>query len=618
MTLAASKGAEVRFPFVATRGDSAVFRFDVTGSGGGRDTDAVRAALPVRPDHHPSAQTVAGVLRDTASVEIALPADIDPERSQLSLSLGASPLAMIRGMSGSLHIYPYYCSEQVISAAVPLIALYRAQLQNGGAKPGVAALAEITRGIETLSRRQRVDGAIGYWSPVDWSTAWLSAYAGIVMLDARDAGIPVDSMVLHRLATYVAADLHGASAALATPVAAWYRSRDLRLRDQVASADFLSRFGRPDVPAENELLRTAAMLTLEDRARLAEVLARRRQITAARQLMTPTWAMIQVEGRRAVIPDSVGTPFYFESRVRPVARILLATLAVDPENPLVGPLVETLVQQSRASHREWMWNTQDYASAVAALAAVDRRQKAQGDRTVHVRAGNRALLQASSTGRDSTIALTGLVSNVAGAPTLRVALDVGPGDGVVYYYLTVTDIPKAPPVTPEDHGIRVERWYERYADGTPTTTATEGELVRVRLRVTVPATRQFVILDDALPAGLEAVDLSLRTASALPGPGSVMPERQRRDEQNPRDTPWSYGSWDSGWWSPFDHHEIRDDRVVYAATMLWPGAYTATYLARATTPGTFIRPPAHAEEMYNPGLYGRSDGGTFVVRAKNR
>ena len=58
--------------------------------------------------------------------------------------------------------------------------------------------------------------------------------------------------------------------------------------------------------------------------------------------------------------------------------------------------------------------------------------------------------------------------------------------------------------------------------------------------------------------------------------------------------------------------------MVYSATVLWPGSYTATYLARATTPGTFIRPPAHAEEMYNPGMNGRSDGGTFVVRPKGR
>jgi uncharacterized protein YfaS (alpha-2-macroglobulin family) len=50
--------------------------------------------------------------------------------------------------------------------------------------------------------------------------------------------------------------------------------------------------------------------------------------------------------------------------------------------------------------------------------------------------------------------------------------------------------------------------------------------------------------------------------------------------------------------------------------VLWRGTYTVTYLARATTPGVFIRPPAHAEEMYNPAVFGRSDGGVFTVRAR--
>jgi uncharacterized protein YfaS (alpha-2-macroglobulin family) len=29
-----------------------------------------------------------------------------------------------------------------------------------------------------------------------------------------------------------------------------------------------------------------------------------------------------------------------------------------------------------------------------------------------------------------------------------------------------------------------------------------------------------------------------------------------------------------------------------------------------------VRPPAHAEEMYNPALQGRSDGGRFDVEVK--
>jgi uncharacterized protein YfaS (alpha-2-macroglobulin family) len=172
-------------------------------------------------------------------------------------------------------------------------------------------------------------------------------------------------------------------------------------------------------------------------------------------------------------------------------------------------------------------------------------------------------------------------------------------------------------VTPEDHGIQVERWYERFGGGGPLTSIAEGELVRVRLRVTVPNTRYFVVLDDALPAGLEAVDLSLRTASAMPGPGVTAPTVEENPDHEEREekTGW-FGRWDSGWWSPFDYRELRDDRVVYSAAQLWKGTYTATYIARATTPGTFIRPPAHAEEMYNPAVNGRSDGGTFVITPK--
>jgi uncharacterized protein YfaS (alpha-2-macroglobulin family) len=144
----------------------------------------------------------------------------------------------------------------------------------------------------------------------------------------------------------------------------------------------------------------------------------------------------------------------------------------------------------------------------------------------------------------------------------------------------------------------------------------------VRIRVTVPEDRAFVVVDDGLPGGLEAVDLSLRTVGGLPGPGAADTSGGRVDRESGRDDQeelapvWEFGSWDGGWWSPFDHRELRDDRVVYSARALWKGAWTASYIARATTPGVFVRPPVHAEEMYNPAVYGRSDGGVFTVKAR--
>ena len=612
VTLASGRGAEARFRFRTSPGDSATFRFDARS---GSDADAVQLSIPIRPDFHPRAYTVAGVLRDTATAEFVLPDDIDPARSRLSLNLGSSPLAIIGGIRRETRVYPYYCTEQVASVATPLIALMRAEAATPGAGSG-SARVEVERAVGILLRRQREDGGIGYWSAGDWTTPWLSAHAAQILADARSLGIAVDSVAMKRLADYLRGTLRGQDRPPVTPVIRWYERREMRLADQVAAVDALSRLGAPDIGAENELLRTTAQMAREDRIRLADVLHRRGAVAAARELLGGVWSEVRVEGRRAVLAP-VQSEMYFHSELREDARLLMATLAIAPDHPLVGPLVETVVQRGRSQGRLF-WNTQDFAFVVQALAEFERHRRTAGPGlAIRARAGNRVLLRAGAGAApgDTSVSLDGLLGPARnGERPLRITLDAdGRSDVPAFYYLTVTEVPRTPPVRPSESGIRVERWYERFDNGQPVTSIAEGELVRVRLRVTISADRQFVVLDDPLPAGLEAIDLSLRTASLQPGPGSQAPEPSTDRGAANDASPWGYGRWDSGWWTPWDHSEIRDDRVVYAATVLWPGTHTATYVARATTPGVFVRPPAHAEEMYNPAVQGRSDGGTFTV-----
>jgi len=58
----------------------------------------------------------------------------------------------------------------------------------------------------------------------------------------------------------------------------------------------------------------------------------------------------------------------------------------------------------------------------------------------------------------------------------------------------------------------------------------------------------------------------------------------------------------------YDHREMRDDRVLHFVDFMPRGTHHFTYLARVTNPGRFLTPPARAEEMYNPELYGLSAG----------
>jgi uncharacterized protein YfaS (alpha-2-macroglobulin family) len=58
---------------------------------------------------------------------------------------------------------------------------------------------------------------------------------------------------------------------------------------------------------------------------------------------------------------------------------------------------------------------------------------------------------------------------------------------------------------------------------------------------------------------------------------------------------------------------MRDERAEAFASLLWEGVYNYSYVARATTPGRFVAPPAKAEEMYAPEVFGWSSSDWVIV-----
>ena len=300
-------------------------------------------------------------------------------------------------------------------------------------------------------------------------------------------------------------------------------------------------------------------------------------------------------------------------RSDPTARLLSASIVLRPSHPLLAGLVETVLQQGRAESRS-AWSTQDYASLVTALARFN--DGASENRVVDALAGNRRFVaRPQARDVDTTISapLSAMLETLKdGKQILRVYVETSPNQQPVYFALEVVEVPRAVPVTPDVQGLVVERSYERYDNGQPVTTVEEGDLVRVRLRVTSPADRAFVALEDPLPAGLEAIDTQLLTSNLE----AFTPSGTANVSADGEST-WGgflYGRWDGERWSPWEHQELHDDRVSYFARVLRAGVHTASYVARATTAGSFVAPPAYAEEMYNPALQGRTGGLRFVIR----
>jgi len=156
-----------------------------------------------------------------------------------------------------------------------------------------------------------------------------------------------------------------------------------------------------------------------------------------------------------------------------------------------------------------------------------------------------------------------------------------------------------------DSGFAVTRKYSLVdADGKTlkdTTTFQAGDLIRVTLGFELTKERRFVAVVDPLPAGLEPIESWFESTAAKAA------EAQERSTDSSTWREW----WQRG---GFDHAERHDDRVVYFATRLSEGRHETSYLARATTAGTFRTAPAHAEEMYQPDVFGRTATAVIEVR----
>jgi uncharacterized protein YfaS (alpha-2-macroglobulin family) len=187
------------------------------------------------------------------------------------------------------------------------------------------------------------------------------------------------------------------------------------------------------------------------------------------------------------------------------------------------------------------------------------------------------------------------------------------GEGRLYYTMHLRTFLPVQEVQARSRGIFVARQYQPVdctgEDGCPAVEGAQvGQVVRVKITLVAPNDLHYLVLEDPLPAGCEAIDRSLETTSVVSeGPRSSLTTTTENVEQEQR---WGRYGW--GWWW-FRHTEIRDEKVVLFADYLPQGTYEYTYLIRASVPGQFLTMPTTAYEMYFPEVWGRSDGGTFDV-----
>ncbi|WP_036261946.1 alpha-2-macroglobulin family protein [Methylocapsa aurea] len=475
-----------------------------------------------------------------------------------AVSVAVSPLTGIDvpALLQALDRYPYGCSEQIVSRALPLLYVNKlAKAEALGIDPDVDG--RVREAIERVLARQDSNGAFGAWSANDADDMWLHAFVTDFLTRARENHFSVPQKrfdsALERLRNLLAnsSDIdagQGPSVAYAAYVLA--RNGRPVMGDLRYLAD--AKIDRLDTPLARAQL-AAALALLGDRGRAMAVFAK-----ATDRLST------------------IGNPLYssadYGSRLRDGAGLL--ALAVETSMPAAEIFrASKIVEDARA--KTGLTNTQENAFMILAAEALAGEAEATAlsiDGAPHQGAFYKTWRAAALDKKSITIV------NRGQAPAK----------------ITVTT--SGHPLIQEpaaSQGYQIERGYFTLAGKKVDLGAIkQNERIVVTLKVTESeAAFARLLLVDHLPAGFEIDNPALFEG------GSTEALDWLKKTVEPV------------------HAEYRDDRFVaaFARDGHDKATFSVAYIARAVTPGHYVLPPATIEDMYRPERFGRTAFGAVDI-----
>ena len=603
-------------------GGSVEVRFDAAGRSVGRarvrmtvklasETDAFQDVIPVEILVSPETVSAIGQADDAnpmASQRLAIPAGAVATFGGLRVDLASTALVGLGEGARYLVEYPYGCAEQRGSRTLAL--LLSADLGEAFKLPGIEPARARTTAQAALKELERfqcdASGGFAYWPGECQSTSpYLTAYLLHVFKVSSDMKYTVDGGMRSRAYAYLEAQLAQKPPANES----WWPSYSAW---QAFAVKVLVEGGRNQDSNLTRLYSYRDRMPVFALAYLNDALVAKGEATGVRstELKRRIANAILPEAATAHV-EELSDPYllwFWNSNVRSTAIALNSLVKADAAGQHYRGLVAWLLQ----ARRDGRWgNTQENASALEALVAYYRKfESAVPNFTAVAAVGDAQVATARFAGRSTEakgadLPMSSLLaSSPAGAS--RPLTFTRTGAGTLFYSARLRYAVDELFTQGLDQGIRIARAYTPYSElgSRPAATSYKaGDLVRVTLTLTLTKERRFVAVTDPLPAGLEPVESWFATSAA-----KLAGDQERADEG---------GDW-TAWWQRggFDHVERHDDRVQLFATRLGEGRHTFTYVARATTAGTFRTAPAHAEEMYAPEVFGRT--ATTVVEIRQQ
>jgi len=512
--------------------------------------------LDVRPANQTLARRSIRTLAKGESLSLTsdIFADLVPGTGAVSLSVSLSTALDAASILRALDRYPFGCSEQITSRAMPL--LYVNDLSASAHLAMDASADEKIRGaIDRLLARQGSNGSFGLWS-AGGDDAWLDAYVTDFLTRAREKRFVVPDVA--------------------------FRSALDRIRNSVVNAEEPEKDGGRDLAYGLYVLARNGAAPIGDLRYLADTKLDKLATPVAKAQLAAALALVGDRARAervyAVAADSLNPkPVLQFGRVDygSALRDAAALVSLASEGSAPSATLTTAVQRVEAARGLTPYtSTQENAWLVLAARALAKETMA---------------LDLNGDAVKTALYRSYKAETLRGQP-LKVA---NTGDNPVQAVVTVS----GSPVTPEpaaSNGFKIERgFFTLGGEPADITKAKQNDRFAVVLTITEPKPEYgHVMVADYLPAGLE-IDNPHLVSSGDSGTLDWI-----ADGAAPANT------------------EFRDDRFTAAIDRKSDdkAVFTVAYIVRAVSPGKYVLPQAYVEDMYNPSRYGRTGTGTIEVR----
>lgn len=562
----------------------------------------------------------------------------------LSASVAPSILSGLADAVRYLTDFSHACTEQVDSRLLGLLA--RRDLADR-LSPDTLNVEEveaaIARGIADLAARERSgNGGFRTWPDANQQSIYLDGYTLWTLARLKHAGIALPAgLYEHAIAS--ARDLldrrrtTGDGPTIPTPPERAFLLWALIDADSSRVADADLEAAAQDQDQLGTAGRLCLLLALDRYADANPSRPVMRQSAASqiRRFLEITGSAIDRTARTASLDEEMPGVFPWSSgardRVRPTALAVILLSRASPDHPLLPQFANWLLEERR--HGRWS-NTHENALALEAVREYAQRAEQlrlpvqgrivlgltteQGFRfdagSLQPRQFNWTLPQLQAVRRPDPR-----------SPNLPLAVE-GDGHSPLYYELRLDRFRPALPAPAAEEGLVVVREYVSAAGGERLDALRRGEPVIVHLALVVPHDARWLVIEDPLPAGCEAVNLRLRTSSRFenlvrPAGRAAGAAGRSRPTAGARSSEGEAAAYEDAGLSGaepgrvlrFDQRDILDDRVRFYADEVPAGIYHLFYPVSATTAGSFGTPGTRASLLYEPEVYGTAAAATVRI-----